>query len=345
MSSSIIRDPEEIRRVYETRGPNAALQFAGFLDMAIKDNYLLICLVTSHTQGRIKSKNLPYGVGKTTFALWTSYARNATPGTYPDPRYMQLSKCQEIFNKYYPFNLDVPEVAANWDTVFKLLNYNILDVARMIKPELGRLRVKLGVWDDVAATAPAERGVPTVIYKLKGYMTTARPEIACLMLTASNRNEIVAPLRRLVVIEIIIAERGVYEVQKVNFYKNFRNPDIDLAKLEYLEEGIFPPLPKQIQERYDSWRVTEKLKLFPNIEKDLARWLKMTETVDLSNATMINSKVIKMGNYYVLKLPKPIGEIYHMKQLKVAVPSGDDENSENGENRGDDKPDGGNGEE
>jgi len=319
---SIFKDvlsPNKVRT--EHAGEDSTIMFADYLNMAIRDSYLIVCLVSSHTQGRIKSLNLPYGLGKTTFAMWASYITNAVPGTYPPPKLLHKdpSKFRRIMEMYNPYDLTISEVSMNWDKVFSQLVYNIVDCARLIRPGTG-IRRKMGVWDDVAATAPAERGVPSIIYKLKGYITTARPEIACLMLTASNRNEIVAPIRRLVVIEIIIAERGVYEVQRVKYYKNFRNPNVDISRLDYMEESIFPPLPKAVQIRYDAWRVKEKLKIFPQIEAGLERWLKMSEPVDYSKVKEIEARVIKEGPHYRITIPHELGKKYHRKALKVLVP-------------------------
>jgi hypothetical protein len=320
-------EPEEIREKYQdfiiSNNPNIA--FADFLDLAIHQNYLLISIVTSHTQGRIKSTNLPYGVGKTTFALWTSYIVNSLPGTYPNPKTMTTDEMQEAIYRYNPFDLSIPEVRQNWDNVFNNLVYNILDLFRMVKP--GAPRRKIIVFDDAAATAPAERGVPKVMYKLKGYLTTTRPEVACMMMTASNRNEIVSPLRKLIVLEIIVAQRGIFEVQAVKFYKNFRNPELDISRLEYMEEGVFPPLPPEIQRRYDSWRKAEKEKLFPNIEIELERWLKLGGG-ELTGENVVEANVIHGAGKYIVRLPDEIGRKCHFKKVKVILPDTEEDEAE-----------------
>lgn len=320
------KTPEEIRKSQEnilnfgvTENERAqAMAFSDFIDLAVNQNYLLICAVTSHTQARVKSLNLPFGVGKTTFAIWTKYVVTATRnGTYPNPKTMDIKTMQRLAQRFNPYDLSIPEVQANWDGVFKHMVYNILDCFKMIKP--GQPRIDLGIWDDTPATAPAERGVPKAIYRLKGYLTTARPNIACLMMTGSNRNEFVAPLRKLITVEIIIAERGVFEVQKVKFYKNFRNPEIDISRLEYLEEGVFPPLPAQIQKRYDEWREIEKAKIYPNIEKELAKWLRMQETAG-TGGQVIEGKVMRTANHYFVQIPNEVGERYHHQTLEVSLP-------------------------
>lgn len=284
----------------------APLKFAQYLATAIKDNYLMIAIITSHTQGKVKSINLPFGVGKTTFALWTSYIINAAPGTYKPNK-------PDFHN---PFNGKDPVVIENWKKVLSLMVYNVYDCAMLLKP--GSSRKLLGLWDDVPATAPAERGVPSALYKFKGYLTTTRPELACLLMTASNRAEVAAPLRKLALFEIIIARRGYYEVQKVQFFKNFRNPDKDKCRLTYLEEGKFPQLPDFVEQWYIEWRVREKRKLFPEIAEMLKRYVKIRREEIYEKAVL--GKVVKSGGRYFVSIPAEVGKSLHLDHVEVKLP-------------------------
>lgn len=266
----------------------------------------MIALVTSHTKGKVKSVNLPFGVGKTTFAMWTSYVVNAKPGTY-DPSKPNL---------HNPFDENDPVVLQNWRRVFNAMVYNVFDCALMLEP--GVQRTKLGLWDDVPATAPAERSVPSALYKFKGYVTTTRPEAACLLMTASNRNEIAAPLRKLVLIEVIIAERGYYEVQKVEYHKNYRNPELDKAKLVYLEEGRFPALPDFVQVQYDAWRVEQKRRLFPDMISRLKKFVKLQDKVKYEGEIL--GRVVKAGGRYMVNIPFKVGRELHLQNVKMVLP-------------------------
>jgi hypothetical protein len=40
---------------------------------AIDEDYLLFLAITSQAQGKLKSDSIPYGMGKSTLALWISY--------------------------------------------------------------------------------------------------------------------------------------------------------------------------------------------------------------------------------------------------------------------------------
>ncbi len=258
-------------------------EFAEYMRDAIKNNFLLTVLITSQTQGKRKSENLPFGLGKTTLAFWLSY-------------YMNGQKWSEVFNH---------------------LCGNPYDVVNLLEP--GRTRVRAALWDAVQMTAPAEQGVPRVIRKLSSYISDTRPEMACLLMTASNMNAICAPLRKLVVFEVIIAERGQYEIQKIKYHKNYKQPLQDISNLSYLEEGTFPPLPDDIQERYEKWRVNSKLKIYPTLKADCEAYMKLQEQGGLCDDT-IKGPVVKIGNSgYAIRVSKEIGEKYHRQVLELGM--------------------------
>ena len=56
--------------------PKDFKDFATYLNDAINKNFLLVVLITSQTQGKLKTENLPFGVGKTTLMLWLMYYMN-----------------------------------------------------------------------------------------------------------------------------------------------------------------------------------------------------------------------------------------------------------------------------
>jgi hypothetical protein len=218
------------------------------LQAALKSDYFLPFLITSQTAAKYKSTNLPYGLGKSTLALWISY---------------------ELHNH-------------DWEAVFRDLCYYPSEVLEKTAPDPDRKeKVPCIVWDAVQATAPAAQSVPGIIRDMAGRLSESRPEMSILVMTAPNFNSIAAPLRHLVVFEIIVFDRGYYEVQKIVYRKNFQNPLQDLVNLEYIEgtdESVgFPPLPDEIQRRYDVWRASKKsprdkslLDALENFERKLA---------------------------------------------------------------------------
>jgi hypothetical protein len=264
---------------------------ADYLNEAVKNDYLVTALITSYTQAKRKTKNLPFGLGKTTLAFWLSYYLNKQ----------------------------------NWDMVFQRVAYNPYDLGKMLQP--GSDRKTCVLWDDVQATAPAEQGVPRPIRKLANFLSTERPEVACLIMTAPNMSLISSPIRRLILFEIIVSERGQYEVQKISYHKNFKSPLIDYAKLDYLEETAveepFPPLPPEVMARYNAWRIDEKLRLYPSLMSDLERYSRLKEwdavTEDLSELPVLESNVVRAGRGYAIYLPDELGKRMHNQRLRYRL--------------------------
>lgn len=259
-----------------------------YLVQAISDNYFITAIITSYTQAKNKTDNLPFGLGKTTLALWLSYYLNGN----------------------------------NWDKVFETLYYNPYALAVGLEPSTARKYC--GVWDDVQATAPAMQGIAKPILKLANFLTTERPEIALLLFTAPNVNMIAAPLRKLINFEIIVSERGYYEVHKITFHKNFKKPMQDRARLEYLEELAqdtpFPPLPQEIQQRYDMWRTEQKLLLYPSLLNELKNYIKLQQwNKDMKDIPLITGRVIRAGHAYMVQVPDSIGKELHMRQVELAI--------------------------
>ena len=267
---------------------------ADYFIEAISKDYLITVLVTSYTKAKVKTQNLPFGVGKTTLAFWLSYFMNGK----------------------------------NWDLVFERCAYNPYGLAKMLKP--GSERKQAVLYEDVQATAPAEQGVPKAIRRLANFLSTQRPEVACLLMTAPNISMISSPLRKLVIFEVIVSERGHYEVQKISYHKNFKDPLHDLAKLEYLEETVreepFDPLPPDIMQRYTKWRVDQKLRLYPALMAELDSYVKLgdfeqqaLDSQELQTLLSCRGTVVKSAGGFALRIPDELGRKLHRQHIEVSI--------------------------
>ena len=266
---------------------NSVPSFGERIADAIEHNFLIVGLITSQTQAKRQTLNLPFGVGKTSLAFWLSYGLNGY----------------------------------NWDTVFERAAYNPVAVDRMLQP--GTNRRNIAIWDDVQMTAPAEKTVPKPIIQLAGKITTSRPQLALLLMTAPNINSISAPLRRLVTFEIIVAERGSYEIQQYRYTKNFEDPKNDYCKLYYIEEGSFPALPADIQDRYDVWREKEKKKISRSTSHNIEAYCPLYEEQPEGTKIEMKATVRRSGSLYVVSVPRDYGEkLYNSKrEVSLIVPS------------------------
>ena len=227
--------------------PKIEKSLGEFLADAITKNYLITLAITSYTQAKNQTRNLPFGLGKTSLAMELAY----------------LLHGGSVHDNYQNKNV--------WEKVHKIMAYDPYSMGLLLEP--GRERTPCVIWDDVQATAPASQSVPTAVRSLANFISTERPECACIIFTCPNLNFIAAPLRKLVNFEIIVSERGLYEVHKYSYFKDFKRPMQDRMHFDYVEEvprdQPFPALPSFEQSWYDAWRTKRKQQLYPNMMKNL----------------------------------------------------------------------------
>ncbi len=253
--------------------PDNKKPFAEYLADAITKNYLIVIAITSYTQAKNQTRNLPFGLGKTTLALEIGYLLNGG----------------SIRDNYQNKNV--------WEKVHKIMTYDPYNLGVLLEP--GRERIPIAIYDDVQATAPASQSVPAAVRSLANFISTERPECACVCFTAPNVNSIAAPLRKLVNFEIIVSERGLYEVHKFSYFKDFKRPMQDRMHFDYVEEvprdEPFPPLPEFEQQWYDNWRIERKKQLYPNMMKNLKTYVQLQqwEQTGLSTTFNMSGHVIK----------------------------------------------------
>lgn len=279
--------------------PKIEKSLAEYLADAITKDYLITVGITSYTQAKYQTANLPFGLGKTTLAMELAYLLNGGS-----------------INDNYSDH-------AVWDKVHNIMVYDPYNMGLLLEP--GRQRLNCAIWDDTQATAPASQSVPIPIRKLANFISTERPECACILFTMPNVNSISAPLRKLINFEIIVSERGYYEVHKISYYKNFRKPLQDNMHFDYVDEiprdEPFPPLPRFEQEWYDRWRVERKQVLYPAMIKGLKQYtqLREWEAEDQEDIPSFEGEIIKVPHGYAIRVPEVVGKKFHRKKVEASL--------------------------
>ena len=144
--------------------PKIEKSLAEFMADAITKDYLITIAITSYTQAKYQTANLPFGLGKTTLAMELSYLLNG--GSIND-------------------NYENDKV---WDKVKSAMVYDPYHMGELLAP--GRNRLFCAIWDDVQATAPASQSVPKPVRMLANFISTERPEVALIIFTTPNLNYI-----------------------------------------------------------------------------------------------------------------------------------------------------------
>jgi hypothetical protein len=141
-------------------------------------------------------------------------------------------------------------------------------------------------------------------------------------MTASNINAIAAPLRKLVIFEVIVTERGHYEIQKIAYHKNFKQPLLDLARLDYMQEGAFPELPREVYERYEQWRIKSKMNIYPQLMQELNAYMQLKEANEkVLDLTEFEGHIVKRAGAYIIEVPPTLGQANHKVPLVMSIRS------------------------
>ena len=216
-----------------------SLSSAKYLSRIISNwysDYLELTVITSRTKGKLASVQRPFGVGKSSLAWQLSYM------LYYIAEYGEKSLAEMTL-----FDDGV------WNKVFDHATYTIDGVIELLTYTDERLPCIL--WDDAQLTAPAITNISKELKQKIEYLSTARDSVANIIMTAPNISELAKPLRKIVSYELIVPERGRYEVQHVVRRKNFYAPTKDFERLLYLGQGQFPKLPPEVDARYKKWRL------------------------------------------------------------------------------------------
>jgi len=182
---------------------------------------MLWILVTSGAEGKLSSEGWDYGVGKSTFALQymrtICYAGNWTP-----------------VKKY--------TIGAYWQ----------------IKPILDSVTpprfINACFIDEMELTLGKHQQHNKEIQELAYYMKTVRPYVKVWFGTAPSRDTLQKDFREMFHFEIIVVKRGLYEVQQLKRWLDFKKPMKLKETLRYSAEFAFFDLLPPEKKWYEAWR-------------------------------------------------------------------------------------------
>jgi hypothetical protein len=257
----------------------------------IDEDFLELYLITSQAAGLEPSMGRPFGVGKSTLAIWMGYRAFAYKnGTLymegdriidntPDDQRIELMRY--IIDNYMKWSLE--------DVV------NTIRDTKDVVPAI--------IWDDVQRDCPAYQFVKKRKREMIEYLTMARQRVSNIIMTAPSMGDIIRPLRRNITWELIVSQRGTYEVQFIAKKRDFYNPTDDFSRLWYEVTGHFDPLPEEIDQYYKKVRdknlnivSTEEGK----IEEEQEKWkpinVPLASDDQIADITELSAKIkAKMG--------------------------------------------------
>jgi hypothetical protein len=224
----------------------------------IDEDYLEMFLVTSQAAGLQQSEGRPMGAGKSTFAIWAAYRAFAYEKGLLSFDFDQGEIVDEASHE--------ERIAIMKDIVSKYVAWSIEDLLDIVKGSEARLPAV--VFDDVQLSCPAWQHIPPKKRELMEELTVARPLVANIIMTAPSISDIARPLRRNITWEVIVPERGVYEIHFIAKKRDFYNPTDDRSRLWYDVSGNFEVLPSEVYEAYEKRRVEIARRRKPGEEEE-----------------------------------------------------------------------------
>jgi len=199
---------------------------ADYVWAALNKNYMLGILVTSQAQARVKGSGWSFGAGKSTFAL--SFMKTfCYGGNFDRARTHLMSFAQEL-DPY--LNPDAPRTPAI-----------------MI--------------DDMQLDFGKHRSHDPEMRELCYFLTTQRTCIGIIIGTTSHRGMLAKDFREeMFHFEVIIPDRGTFEIQQLRRWLPFDDPITPRERLEPRGVGPFLALPSEEEEWYLAWRKQRDLK-------------------------------------------------------------------------------------
>jgi hypothetical protein len=207
----------------------------------IDNDYLEMMLITSRSGGLLPTQGRSFGVGKSTLGLWLTYRAHAY---------------SQGVVKMYEDRIEEPDLSEQVrvmkDVILNWTVWSLNDLSTKVMEAKGTIPAIL--WDDVQADCPAWQHVPPKIREQIEYMTMMRQRIANIIMTAPSISDIARPLRENITWELIVPQRGTYEVQFIAKRRDFYSPKEDRTRLWYETQGGFPPLPEEVDVLYKTER-------------------------------------------------------------------------------------------
>lgn len=177
---------------------------------------LIGIIVTSSASGKIPSKGLDYGAGKSSLLINLLYE------IYDDEEKVKENLI------YFP------------EELFPILK----------RP----YRTWAIGWDDMQLTVGKHKWADTDIKELAYLLTTQRPNLGILIGSAPHLGKLQKDFREFFHFEIKVPFRGYYEVQQVKYWTPFDSPLKVKNRLVYKGESAFPRISKGLEEWYIKWR-------------------------------------------------------------------------------------------
>jgi hypothetical protein len=195
---------------------------------------MFVC-ITSASEGKIPSEGFQFGEGKSSLA-------------------MGMEKM--IFKRYHSLGdiLSEDMVKANMGYTWE----HHIKAVRQAKHE----RKFVYIMDDLQRIAGKSKSRDRKVQEWAEFFSTARPLFAVILITCPDLGSLAKCWRELIMFEIKVPVRGMYEVQRIKTKTVFKDPLNPIKLLHYFGEANFPKPSTQLETWYKDFRKEESFDEF-----------------------------------------------------------------------------------
>lgn len=200
-------------------------------------------------------------------------------------------------------------VYEDWDKVLQSTVFNLPSVIQRMEdgvpsrwPTVNgfHMRVPIIVWDDFGVHGnKADTQHSTAWDVFKGGFDCLGTAIGVLLCTMVDAGEATAQLQGKYTHEVTVNRKGHYKYDRVNWQQDFRGFRT-IMKKEWIEDGTFDPIPKEVYVEYDELR------------RDLTKqvFVRLKDALSLDTVAQI-LKIIQPEDIKLLKLIEKVGPCEH----------------------------------
>ncbi len=221
-------------------------------------------IITSGVEGKEPSLGLSAGVGKSTLMGTLAHRiiykhRDRIPDNVIPP---------EMYNK---LRLDKYPSRLAWEKLKRQFVYFPIEMMNVYDYPY---RSPVVCWDDLHVTCSKAKSNSNVMKTFVDNLWNKRPHLAVLIATASSVMGIAKPFRAFFDFEIIVSQRGIWEIQRRHKMKNFYAPETDINRLQYGGTSFSYEFPSHFEEWYKAWREEHEKKYNVEVveEKVIKEW-------------------------------------------------------------------------
>jgi len=214
--------------------------FWDYIDACINGDRLMFISITSSAEGKIPAEGFKYGQGKSSLAGGFS---------------------KGIHKQYHSLGDLQAEKLVKENMGYTWLHH--VEAVRQAKKQ----RKMVYVMDDLQRIAGKSVSRKREVQEWAEFFSTARPLFAIVIATCPDLGALAKCFRDLMMFEIKVPARGIYEIQMIKTKTIFKDPLNPIKLLHYLGESTFPKPSPEWEKWYKKWRMEGSYDVFEEMVK------------------------------------------------------------------------------